>query len=176
MKPIQTHYDRPRLIHQAHVTKILDLTPLKDGNGKELRRLHDVAQQHLRALKSMGEEPSGSFVTSMLELKLDAGTLFKWHKHSQEEAAIPHYRDLLEFINLRAQDFRDFRLCRGGLNAGRPVTAFTASTGFDFCVLCKHPLYSCANFKAQRIATVKSNNHCMNCLRPGQYQGLQVLA
>ena len=28
---LQAHYDRPRLIHQAHVKKILDLTPLKDG-------------------------------------------------------------------------------------------------------------------------------------------------
>jgi hypothetical protein len=33
-------------------------------------------QQHFRALKAMGHEPSGCFVTSVLELKLDAGTMF----------------------------------------------------------------------------------------------------
>ena len=60
---LQTRFDRPRLIHQAHVRKVLDIPNLKDGSGKELRRLHDVAQQHLRALKSMGKEPSGAFIT-----------------------------------------------------------------------------------------------------------------
>ena len=53
-------------------------------------------QQHLRALKSMGYEPSGPFVASILELKLDQTTLFEWQKHSQSSASIPHYRELLE--------------------------------------------------------------------------------
>ena len=42
------------------------------------------AQQHLRALKGMGHEPSESFITSMLELKLDVDTMFEWQRHSQE--------------------------------------------------------------------------------------------
>ena len=33
---LQTRYDRPWLIHQAHVKTILEAAPLKDGNGKEL--------------------------------------------------------------------------------------------------------------------------------------------
>ena len=40
--------DCPRLIHQTHVRTILESPPLKEGSGKEL---HDVVQQHLRALK-----------------------------------------------------------------------------------------------------------------------------
>ena len=47
----------PRLIHQAHVKMILESPPLKEGSGKELRRLHDNVQQHLRALKAMDYEP-----------------------------------------------------------------------------------------------------------------------
>ena len=67
---LKSRYDRPRLIHQAHVRKILEIPNLKDGSGRELRRLHDAALQHLRALKAMGSDPSGAFITSMLELKL----------------------------------------------------------------------------------------------------------
>lgn len=81
---LKTRYDRPRLIHQAHVKKILEVPSLKLGNGKELRYLHDTVQQHLRALKAMGYEPSGPFITSVLELKLDAGTMFEWQKHSHD--------------------------------------------------------------------------------------------
>ena len=51
---LKARYDRPRLIHKAHVKMILEAAPLKDGNGKELRTLHDTVQQHVRALKSMG--------------------------------------------------------------------------------------------------------------------------
>ena len=58
IKCLKKRYDRPRLIHQTHVKAILEAAPLKDGTGKELRKLHDTIQQHLRALKGMGHEPS----------------------------------------------------------------------------------------------------------------------
>lgn len=42
IKCLADRYDRPRLIHQAHVKTILDIPPLKTGSGKELRNLHDM--------------------------------------------------------------------------------------------------------------------------------------
>ena len=52
---LRKRFDRPRLIHQAHVRVILCTPALKTGSGKELRRLHDTLVQHLRALKAMKE-------------------------------------------------------------------------------------------------------------------------
>ena len=60
---LKSRYDRLRSIHQTHVRAILESPPLKESSGKELRRLHDVVQQHLRALKAMDYEPSGPFIT-----------------------------------------------------------------------------------------------------------------
>ena len=51
----------------------------------------------------MDYEPSGPFITSVLELKLDTNTMFEWQKFSQDSPKVPHYRDLLEFLNLQAQ-------------------------------------------------------------------------
>ena len=85
---LTNQYDRLRLIHQAHVKTILDMPPLKTGSGKELRHLHDIAQQHLRALKTIECEPSGSFVTSVLELKLDSRTMFEWQRHSSTSTSL----------------------------------------------------------------------------------------
>ena len=82
---------------------ILEAAGLKDGTGYELRHLHDTVQQHLRALKAMSYEPSGHFITSVLELKLDTNTMFEWQKFSQDLPGVPHYQKLLEFVNLRAQ-------------------------------------------------------------------------
>ena len=66
--------------------------------------MHNTIQQHLRALKVMKSEPDSLFVTSVIELKLDADTLFKWSKHSQDMTEeVPHYQNILEFIDLQAQ-------------------------------------------------------------------------
>ena len=188
---LKSRYDRPRLIHQTHVRMILEAPSLKEGTGKELRRLHDTVQQHLRALKAMDHEPPGPFVTSVLELKLDTNTMFEWQKHSQISVDVPHYKELLEFINLRAQasetstSDQNKKSSKGEtqpnrklFTSGKPVVSFAANTTDPMgnCVLCKtdkHPLYVCPKFKNQphdkMIATLKANDLCMNCLRPGHY-------
>ena len=57
---------------------IADAPSLKEGTGREIRKLHDTVQQHLRALRSMDYEPTGAFLTSLLQLKLDSTTLLEW--------------------------------------------------------------------------------------------------
>ena len=44
-------FDRPRLLHQTHVKTLLDTPSVHDGNGRELRRLHDISQQHIVPLR-----------------------------------------------------------------------------------------------------------------------------
>ena len=180
---LKTRYDRPRLIHQGHVKTILEATPLKDGTGKELRKLHDTVQQHLRALKSMGHDPSGPFITSTLELKLDQNTMFEWQKHSQSSSDVPQYQDLLDFLNLRAQATESSLIEHGNKKLkhetsqfkghSKHVTSYMAHTAVQTnqCVLCKpdkHPLYACPRFKDMnhdtKVSTLKTNNLCMNCL------------
>ena len=58
---LKLRYNCLCLIHQTHVQLILEAPPLKEGNGKELRRLHDIVTQHLCALKSMEYHISGNF-------------------------------------------------------------------------------------------------------------------
>ena len=164
--------------------RILDLPALKQGSGKELRHLHDTIQQHLHALKCMGYEPSRPFVTSVLELKLDTGTMFDWQKHTSSSTSVPHFTELLEFINLCAQA-SELDNTKKPTNHevrksySKPITSFAANasplTGKP-CPLCKtdiHPLFSCTKFKSlshdRMIATVKENKLCINCLRPGHF-------
>ena len=183
---LRSRYDRPRLIHKTHVRMILDTPHLREGTGKELRRLHDTVQQHLRALKAMDYEPPGPFITSVLELKLDQNTQFEWQKHSNESSTVPHYSELLEFINLRAQASESLAVPAKGSApfsskkspTSRSVVSHAASASDSTppCCLCtdqKHPLYACPKFKLmsheQRTETLKTNNLCLNCLRPGHF-------
>ena len=150
--------------------------------------LYDTVQQHLRALKAMDYEPPGPFVTSILELKLDTNTMFEWQKQSQSSTAVPHFKELLEFINLRAQASEGSTSERSSEGkshhprrpfvTSKPVSSFVTSAidPIGNRVLCrtdKHPLYVCPKFKSQphdkMMTTLKANDLCMNCLRPGHY-------
>ena len=83
-----------------HVQSIVYTPSLKNGGGKELRKLHD-SLQHIRALGNLGCDLPGSFITSMIELNLDVDTLFEWQKHSQENTDVPSCEDLFSFIDVR---------------------------------------------------------------------------
>ena len=99
VKCLNDRFNRPKLIHEAHVQRIIEIPQLKEGSGKELRTLHDTAQQHIRALKCMGHEPSRTFLTSLLQLKLDPTTRFEWQRHNQSKVDVASYTDLLDFVH-----------------------------------------------------------------------------
>ena len=180
---LAARYDRPRLIHQTHVRKIIETPSLKDGSGKELRRFHDTMQQHIRALKAMGHEPPGPFLTSLLELKLDVDTTFEWQKHTQGSRDTPEYQELLDFVNLRAQASEtslpesgrkplknEIKPPRKSLGS-KPIDSYATEVSVNPCVVCKtgrHPLYMCMKFKAlphdQKLSVLHEHRLCMNCL------------
>ena len=67
---------------------------------------------------------------------------------------------------------------RKPFTSSKPVALFTASTDLTTsqCVACKtekHPLYTCTKFKSmphdKKIATLKMNDLCMNCLGSGYF-------
>lgn len=146
-------YSRPCQIHQTHVHRIVETAPLKDGTGKEINALHDLVVQHLRALKSIGNESSGSFITSLLEMKLDPTNMFEWQWHSQEHNDVPDCQ-LIDFLNFCAQaaEAATEKKQRTSASAGRSVHSLHANTTLsDDCIACggeKHQLYTCSKFCA----------------------------
>ena len=66
IKCLQNRYDRLRVLHQAHVRKIQEVYSLKNGDGQELRRLHDHLQQHIRALRISRNYDLDTYLTAAL--------------------------------------------------------------------------------------------------------------
>ena len=93
IKCLHDQYEKPHLLHRIHVRTIMCVPILKDGSGKELCPLHDNLNQHLQALRAMKYEPSGPFVTAVIEEQLGQLTMFEWQRHSQEIPDVPHYKD-----------------------------------------------------------------------------------
>lgn len=108
---------------------------------------------------------------------------------SQDVLGVPHYTKLLEFLNLRAQaseaaaNFPKKSLPRpddcpksGGNKQVATFVANTVDTSNSSCCLCKtekHALFACPQFKTlthdRKMSAVKSNDLCVNCLRPGHF-------
>ena len=149
--------------------------------GCELCRLHDVAATHLRALKVMDYEPSGPFVTSILELKLDPTTMFEWQRHSQDSEKVPHYTALLEFLNLcecaSENSVCDTNRRRQTVPTERTSTKLSYHVNIEAthvaCKMGKHPLYICRKFRSlphgQMMVILEQQGHCINCLKPGHF-------
>ena len=176
---LHKRYDKPRQTHKAHVKAILDVASVRDGHGKELRRLHDVLSQHLRALDAMEYSSWSHLMTSIIELKLDQETLFEWERHTQGKKKVPDPRDLLDFLDLRAQACEAATLVEKKKQPTQQVktqavkkVSFTA-TEDDGCVLCdvRHPLYACKKYRQlshdDKVSLLMEQGLCMNCFRKG---------
>ena len=145
-------------MHQAHFQAIVEAASLKEGNAKGLRYLHDVVNQHLWALKAMDYDPSRPFITSVIQLKLDQATVFKWQWHTQDFKEVPHCQVLLHFLDLRAQASKDIireldlkvQMPAGEKRHYSQTLSYTVSVD-NQCMACKldrHPLYACKKFKS----------------------------
>ncbi len=133
----------------------------------------------------MDEEPTGSFITALLELKLDKDTMFEWQKASQDSKKTPHYDDLLKFLDLRAQTSETcsseprrhhHQIRKPFPKSAASFVANSQSPDAPNCSICKtqkHPLYACPQFKLlphdKMLSTVRSSNVCLNCLKPGHF-------
>ena len=75
-------------------------SPLKTGSGQELQRLHNLLQQHTRALKASEEYSIETYLTAAIELKLDEGTRLRWTEHSSKCDTTPPCEELLEVLDM----------------------------------------------------------------------------
>ena len=103
----------------------------------QLCRLHDNINQHLQAHKAMDYDPSGPFIMSVLELNLNEHILFKWQRYSHESGKVPHYQDMLDFVDLRAQSTESIEYkVDGKRNPSQHRASYIMSTN-NTCVECK---------------------------------------
>ena len=131
----------------------MEIPTLKENNGKDLCRFHDILQQHLHALNVDTFEPLSQFITSVIQLKLDLDTMFEWQKHTQDTAVVPHHQQLLEFIDLCARASESStthkRVPKTDNSSKKSVTSFAASSN-----TLQPPVVSIVKLKIIRYMTV----------------------
>ena len=168
---LKDRYDRPRLTHREHVRSILQAPTLKAHNGKEVRKLYDICTQHIRAIKASDTFDLDTFLTIIMELKLDEVTKLKWMEYSNDSETTPPHAELLKFLDLQA---RHFELVPSERKPQAIMHKSYAAAVEEACVVCgreNHPLASCGKFQSatqeERWDIVMKGARCKNCLRPG---------
>ena len=169
---LKDRYDRPRLTHREHVRNILHAPSLKAHNGRELRKLYDTCNQHIRAIKAFEAYDIDTFLTVVMELKLDEVTKLRWMEYSNDSKTTPPHSELLKILDLQAQHFEESGPCERKQHT-TAHKSYAASVE-DECVVCGkgvHPLSSCGKFQGlsreERWELVMKNARCKNCLKPG---------
>ena len=108
----------------------------------------------------MDYDPSGPFITSVLELKLNEDILFKWQRHSHECGKVPHYQDMLDFLYLRMQSTESIEykvhVDRRG-NPSQHRASYVRSMD-NTCVACKRVTIPYTHAKHLSCCPMKARN------------------
>ena len=99
VKYLQQGFDRPRFIHQKYVKTIVEIITIKVGTGRELRQLHDLVSQHVRSLRTVKGDTFESFMSSLIEMKLDQTFKFAWQQHTVVRMSEGMYLPSTCFLN-----------------------------------------------------------------------------
>ena len=130
---LKARYDRPRITHREHVRSILQAPVMKSNNGRELRKLYDLCNQHTRAIKASEHYDLDTFLTVVMELKLDEVSRLKWMEFTNECHTTPTQDEMLKFLDLQARHFESISSER------KPQTTFHksyAATEEETCAVC----------------------------------------
>ena len=183
IEALKARFDRPDVIHRAHVRALPKARYLKDGSSSELRNLHDTFQHHLRSLKALKKLNFGQFITALGESKLDPTTMIEWQKFTQGQTDVPDYEKFLDFLDLRAKatelTVQQKRPPQFGDNKGNKfknlsqvASQVTNTRGKCFaCNKLKHGTAYCQVFKQKSVPEkrnfVLAQGMCFNCLKGG---------
>ncbi|XP_076659915.1 uncharacterized protein LOC143363450 [Halictus rubicundus] len=100
---LKKKYDCPRRIVLKHCDAIRDYPRLVKDTPEVLDDLVDSVNQHLRALKNLGEDFTmcNGFLVSMILSKVSSDTAWLWEL-TLKDKNMPSYTDLLDFLEKRA--------------------------------------------------------------------------
>ena len=180
-KLLRDRYDNKRCIVQAHLQAIWNQSAMKSESASNLRKLLETTNEHLRALKDLGQpvDQWDSLLVFWIGDKMDAESRRQWQLDNPGSDLLT-WKKLETFLDTRsralecggsvkaaAQSDKDSNKVSGG---ARTVQGYQATV--VCCDLCSedHRLHACPQFKrmtvTDRFNLVKKKRACFNCLSP----------
>ncbi|XP_072944068.1 uncharacterized protein [Epargyreus clarus] len=193
-------FNNNRLLINFHVQALFNVERLQKESSILLRRLIDITNKNLRALKMMNEptEHWDTLIIHMMSTKLDPITLRNWEENRNTLNSSPtlaqfctfvsNKADLLETLeeqnknNKQENNYKSKIFLITNKVNNQTNNNYQSNQIPSKCPLCSkaHLLYLCETFKSlsieSRIKKVQELNLCKNCLRPGHFEKYCKLA
>ncbi|XP_067216952.1 uncharacterized protein [Linepithema humile] len=180
---LTARYDNKRLIIQKHIKAIFELAIITKESHVALRALCDGVLKHVRALRALGRSTDqwGDLLVYIITSKLDTNTNKEW-ENSLSEAEFPTMQNLIEFLERRCHTLEVIqKRAQPAITANvdrnrHSRVSSNVSTQRKECPIChgEHLAFACETFLKMavydRIASVKNNKLCLNCLRSTTHQ------
>lgn len=171
---LTNRFDNKKLLIQQHLKSFFDMEMLKKENYSDLRSLIDNSSRHINSLKAL-DLPTDSWdvmLVHILVTKLDSSTRRFWELENTSEQ--PTLEEFKSYINKRCNALET-------LGKGKPTNPIdhkrlVINTNLNSKIKCgycnqSHIIYKCQEFAKlsieERIAIIKNNKLCFNCLRFG---------
>lgn len=175
-KALENRFENKRIMVNIHLKSILEFEKIVRESSVDLRRLIDVINKNIRALKNLGFERNDlsdvMLITIILE-KLDRESR-KQFELSINTSEIPNFDNLMAFLEKRSQTLESivknvFYKPKQQSEAKPRSFLLNSNNNDKKCVVCNlpHPLYKCATFIdmnfSERFSVVKRNRLCLSC-------------
>lgn len=175
---LKERYENKKLIINTHMKAIFDLYPVKNESQTQLRKLLDNFNKNYRALTALGQ-PTDKWDTPMictLTSKLDPVSKKEWEQYiSKDDVDAITTKKLTDFLSQRCQLLETIENKHRGGKTSSEKSYLHISTQKIKCSFCKqnHFNQNCEQFLkmsvSSRLAEVKRNKLCLNCLRPNHF-------
>lgn len=181
---LKAKFDCPRQIRLRHWDAIRELPKLPKDSPEALGNLIDTFNQHLRALKNLGESVNSwdTILISTLLSKVSSDTAWHWEL-TLKDKNMPSYTELLAFLEKRANcipatslgnttSFRSTDTNRQNRLIQPRKHAFVSTNSLT-CPICNenHTVRDCNQFRTMtvhdRTIAAKQASLCTNCLGVG---------
>lgn len=175
---LRERYDNSRLLINNHVKALFNATAITHESCASLRRLIDVINKNIRALKTL-EEPTehwDTLIIYMMSTKLDAVTCRNWEEHRNTLTGAPKLSQFCTFLSNKADLLETLEANQSAAKTNRVDTSSSKPNSFIIasqnsaeiqhknntyernkptikCPLCSqtHLLYTCETFRSLSV-------------------------
>lgn len=174
-KLLTDRYQNKRLLVNYHLKRIRNQPKLHNETANGLKKMIDVTNESLAAIKSL-DVPTDSWdpwIIIELTEKLDPETRKGWEFHLNASTSLPSIKQLNEYLEIRFRILEEISSAHTNQNnrpREKPKSSNVAAERSNSCHKCTedHWIYFCPEFNdmsiCERQKYVFENQLCSNCL------------
>ncbi|XP_053687258.1 uncharacterized protein LOC128736793 [Sabethes cyaneus] len=175
---LENRYENKKLILKSHLDALFSAESVRKESFEALNQLLSTFDKNLQMIEKLGIQTNNwsILIAYILTSKLDSVTLRNWETQSNSKEFVK-YEAMTEFLRRQCSVLQSIAPAKSQhveRHQYKHVAVHSVSVEPNSCCFCNgspHNIFQCPAIRkmnsADKIATVKRNLLCFNCLSPG---------